>query len=70
MQEYSHPAFNKLFLKFEEENENIIVEKRDRNLTEKIYLSTNLYTENEQIVDFEYEIDREKYAKTLKFFLL
>lgn len=61
MQEYSHPAFNKLFLKFEEENENIIVEKRDRNLTEKTYLSTNLYTENEQIVDFEYEIDREKY---------
>ena len=61
MQEYSHPAFNKLFLKFEEENENIIVEKRDRELKNKLYLVTNLYTENEQIGDFEYEIDKERY---------
>ena len=63
MQEYSHPAFNKLFMKFEENNENIIFEKRDRELRENQYLATTLYTENEQIVDFEYEIDKEKYFK-------
>ena len=61
MQEYAHPAFNKLFLKFEENNSNIIVERKDRKLEESFYLATTLYTENEQIVDFEYEIDKEKY---------
>ncbi len=61
MDEYSHPTFNKLFMKLEESNENIIFEKRDRNLKNKKYLATTLYTESEQIVDFEYEIDKEKY---------
>ena len=61
MQEYSHPVFNKLFTKFYEENENIIFEKKDRNSSKNNYLATCLYTENEQIVDFEYEIDKEKY---------
>ena len=61
MDEYSHPTFNKLFMKLEETNENIIFEKRDRNLKNKKYLATTLYTECEQIVDFEYEIDKEKY---------
>ncbi len=61
MQEYSHPAFNKLFMKMDEANENIIFEKKDRDLGESKYLATTLYTENEQIVEFEYEINKEKY---------
>ena len=61
MQEYAHPAFNKLFMKLDEVDENIIFEKKDRNTLESKYLATSLYTENEQIVDFEYEIDKEKY---------
>ena len=61
MEEYSHPAFNKLFMKIEEKNENIIFEKRDRYLNSYKYLATTLYTENEQIVDFEFEINKEKY---------
>lgn len=59
--EYAHPAFNRLFLKFEEENENIIVQRKDRKLEENLYLATTLYTESDQIVNFEYEIDEEKY---------
>lgn len=59
--EYAHPAFNKLFLKFEEQNENIIVERRSRDLEEFLYLATTLYTESDQIANFEYEIDGEKY---------
>ena len=59
--QYAHPAFNKLFLKFEEENENIIVQRKSRNLEESLYLATTLYTESDQIVNFEYEIDGEKY---------
>lgn len=61
MQQYSHPAFNKLFMKINEDKENIIFEKKDRNKEESRYFATTLYTENEQIVDFEYEFDREKY---------
>ncbi len=61
MQEYSHPAFNKLFMKMDEVNENIVFEKKDRDLGQNKYLATTLYTENEQIVNFEYEINKEKY---------
>lgn len=59
--EYAHPVFNKLFLRFEEENENIIVNRKSRDSDETIYLATTLYTESDQIVNFEYEIDEEKY---------
>ena len=59
--EYAHPAFNKMFLKFEEENENIIVQRRSRDLEEFLYLATTLYTEGDKIVNFEYEIDEEKF---------
>lgn len=59
--EYAHPSFNKLFLRFEEENENIIVHRNSRDLSESVYLATTLYTEDDQIVNFEYEIDYEKY---------
>ena len=61
IQEYLHPAFNKIFLKVEEKKGNLIVERRDKNFRQKLYLATTLYTENEQIGDFEYEIDKEKY---------
>lgn len=61
MQEYSHPAFNKLFMKLEEKD-NYIILKRNFNRTDSaMFLGTTLYTENEQIGDFEYEIDKEKY---------
>ena len=57
-QEYSHPAFNKLFLKISQEDGNIVAERDG-----KLYLGTTLYTENEQIGDFEYEISKEKALK-------
>ncbi len=60
-QEYAHPAFNKLFLSIEEKDENIIVKRKDRKLKRSVFLGTTLYTENSQISNFEYEIDREKY---------
>ena len=59
--QYAHPMFNKLFLKFEEENETIFVERKSRNLETSLFLATTLYTESDQIVNFEYEIDGEKY---------
>ncbi len=59
--EYAHPIFNKLFLKLEEENENITVQRKSRDLENSVFLATTLYTESDQIVNFEYEIDQEKY---------
>ena len=54
MQEYAHPAFSKLFLKIAEQDEIIILKRKD-------ILGAMLYTESEQIGDFEYEINKEKY---------
>ena len=58
MEEYMHPAFNKLFLKILQNNGNIIAERKG-----KCFLGTTLYTENEQIGDFEYETSKEKAFK-------
>ena len=60
-QEDAHPAFNKLFLRINAENDNLIVQRNFNRTGEKIYLGATLHTEDEQIGDFEYEIDKEKY---------
>lgn len=59
--EYAHPAFSSMFLKFKKENDNIIIERKSRDLKKIMYLATTLYTENGQIVDTGFEIDKEKY---------
>lgn len=62
IQDISHPVFNDLFLRNEFENENIIIERRQRDKNaEKIFLATTLFTENETIGDIEYELDKEKF---------
>ena len=63
-QDYSHPAFNNLFLSYEylEEQNAILVHRRNRNEKEiPIYLGAMLYTENKTTGDLEYEIDKEKF---------
>ena len=61
-QDYAHMAFNNLFLTFENINNKDILIKRKKRIPqeEDIFLGTTLYTENEFIGDFEYEIDKEK----------
>ena len=61
MQEYSHPAFNKLFLHAEKDENVFYITRKNRIGEPYLYLATTLYTENEPIVDLEYEIDKEKY---------
>ncbi len=63
MQDYSHMAFNNLFLTFEKlENNSIIVRRRKRENHQKdMYLGVDLYTEAEKIGDMEFEIDKEKF---------
>ncbi len=65
-QEYAHPAFNNLFLKFDFDNKKNILEvkRRKRGNTEKdIYLETKFSTEAEVIVDNEFEISLDKIQK-------
>ena len=59
----SHPAFNKLFLKFENVEENIItIKRRKRSPEEKeIYMAVTLYSQNETLGEMEYELDKEKF---------
>lgn len=61
-QDYSHPAFNKLFLKAEYLNDtgSILVKRKCRGEKQNMYLGLNLYTEGETVGDLEYEIDRTK----------
>ena len=63
MQDYSHTAFNNLFLTYEELNkEDILVKRKKRNIDElDFYLGCSLYTEHEGIGELEYEIDKEKF---------
>ena len=69
-QDHSHPAFNNLFLIFDYDNENNILEakRKKRNLGEKeVYLETAFLTDAETIVDNEFEIDKEKINERGKF---
>ena len=61
-QEYAHPAFNNLFLKYEylQNSNSLLIKRNKRGNQNAIYLGVNLYTENETIGDFEYEIDKQK----------
>ena len=64
-QDYSHKAFNNLFLSFEllEDTNTILVKRKQRdNTKENIYLAVNLYTENKTVGELEYELDKEKFV--------
>ena len=63
-QDYSHPAFNNLFLitKYDEQTNSLIVKRKKREINqEEIYLATTLSTNSETVGDFEYEINEEKF---------
>ena len=63
-QDYSHQAFNNLFLVYEydEETDSLIVKRKKRGANDKeVYLATKLSTDAEQIGKTEYEIDKEKF---------
>ncbi|MCI8353072.1 MAG: hypothetical protein HFJ58_05785 [Clostridia bacterium] len=61
-QDYSHMAFNNLFLKYEylEDTNSILIKRNKRGATEQIFLGVNLYTPSETVGELEYEIDGEK----------
>ena len=62
-QDIAHPAFNNLFLIFDYDNENNILEvkrKKRANSESEIYLETAFLADGEVIVDNEFEIDKEK----------
>ncbi len=59
--EYAHQAFNSMFLSFDRDNEDLVVERHNRNLDDFTYIAVSLYTENDKKVDSSFEIDSEKY---------
>ena len=61
MQDYTHMAFNNLFLTFEKVEDGIIVKRKKRLIDEKdVYLGVTFFTEHETLGELEYEIDKEK----------
>lgn len=64
-QDYSHKAFNNLFLSFEflEDTNIILVKRKQRENNKKdVYLALNLYTENKTVGELEFELDKEKFV--------
>lgn len=62
-QDYAHPAFNNLFLMFDYDNENNILEvkRKKRGAAERpIFLEAMFLTDAETIVDNEFEIDKDR----------
>ena len=63
-QDYSHPAFNNLFLitDYDEKLESLIVKRKNREDSSKeMNLAISLSTNSEQVGDIEYEISEEKF---------
>ena len=64
-QDYSHKAFNNLFLTFEflEDTGTILVKRKKRdNKKDDVYLAVNLYTASDTAGELEYELDKEKFV--------
>ena len=63
IQDYAHPAFNKLFLSIEYlDNDIILVKRRGRSTEEQdIYMAISLYSDGKEVGDMEYEVDKEKF---------
>jgi len=63
-QDYAHPAFNNLFLSYEyiDELNTIVVKRKKRSNNQKeVYLAINLYSEENNVGESEYEISKEKF---------
>ena len=57
----AHPAFNNLFLKYElSENGDILVKRNKRGNTKEMYLASNLFVENGEHQELEFEIELSK----------
>lgn len=61
-QDYSHTAFNNLFLTYEIVDNIIVVKRRARSENEKeFYLAVSLFSDDKTIGEMEYELDKEKF---------
>ncbi len=64
-QDYSHKAFNNLFLRYEyiEEINTILIERKAKSDNEQdVFMAVNLYCENNSVSNLEFEIDKEKFT--------
>ena len=60
-QDFAHPAFNNLFLKYSMlEDNSLFIMRNKRGKVEPVYLAVNLFSNNETIGELEYEIDKDK----------
>lgn len=61
-QDYAHPAFNNLFLTYENLEDMILVKRRQREEGKTdLNVGVCMFTEDETIGELEYEIDKEKF---------
>lgn len=66
-QDISHKAFNNLFLKYEELEGALLVKRNKRGNSDEINMAIGMFAEKNEIQKFEYEIDKEKLYRKIKF---
>ena len=60
IQDYSHKAFNNLFLKYERVREGLFIKRNKRGNTDSASMAVGFFAKDNAIGDMEYEIDKEK----------
>ena len=66
-EDIAHPAFNNLFLRYSlSEDGDLVVKRNKRGSSKEMYLACNLFVENGENQELEYEIDKAKAYKMLE----
>ena len=61
LQQYAHPAFNRMFLKYDKKDDVYLVTKTESNNKDKLYLGIKIISDEDKIIEKSFEIDKEKY---------
>ena len=59
-QDYAHKAFNNLFLKYEKIADGILIKRNKRGINKEIFLCVGFFSNNGNVRNLEYEINKEK----------
>ena len=65
-QDIAHKAFNNLFLKYEELENALLIRRNKRGNSNEINMAIGMFTTENEMGEFEYEIDKEKLFRKIK----
>ena len=66
-QDVAHKAFNNLFLKYEKLENGLLVRRNKRGTSMEINMAVGMFVKENETGEFEYEIDKEKLCRKIKY---